>query len=93
MPPMFTRYEQIDVGAVAKDVAALTIPPTATHAELQADTGSVRYTMDGTAPSSSFGMLLLVTERPQGFLVEDLRRIQFIQGSGAAKLNIHYYSG
>ena len=91
---MYLSYEQITVDATNQQAGSLHIPAKATHAELQADTGSIRYTMDNvTNPSSTFGMLLLTTEPPKQFLIDDIRRIRFTQGSGAAKLNIHYFAG
>lgn len=90
---MFLSYQRIATSATVKGLADLIIPPKATFAELQADTGSIRYRLDGGEPSSANGMLLLVTEPPRLFLIEDLRKISFCQGSGAGNLNIHYGAG
>lgn len=91
---MYLSYQQVVVDTFHKTVDDLTVPAKATHAELQADTQHVRYTMDGTAPASDSGMLLLTTEGPKLFLIEDVRRIKFISAAVAnGKLNIHYLGG
>lgn len=92
---MYLFCERVTTAAFAKTVTALVIPAKATHAEIQADTQAVRYTMDNTTvPTSTLGMLLLTTEPPKLFLIEDVRRIQFIQGAGGAgAINIHYLAG
>ena len=90
----FLSFEQIATDATVKDVTDLTIPANATHAEIQADTNDVRYTMDGSVPSSSVGMLLVVGLKPKTFVIDDVREIQFIQGSGGAgNINLHYFAG
>lgn len=93
---MFLLYEQVVADANIKTVDDLNIPAKATHAMLQADTQPVRYTMDNaTAPTSGVGMVLLITEPPALFLVEDLKRVKFTRGNAATdgKLNIHYFAG
>ena len=92
---MFLSYEQVVVGNTVRDQSYLTIPANATMVELQADTQSIRYTMDNsTDPTVSSGMVLLVTQEPRMFLIEDLKRIRFIRGAGSnANLNIHYAAG
>lgn len=92
---MYLGFEQAVVDTFHQTISALEGPPAgATHAELQADTNHVRYTMDGTVPTMSKGMLLLTTEPPKLFLIEDLLRIKFISAAATnAKLNIHYSGG
>lgn len=91
---MFIGFEQVGTTAVVKNVQALTPPRNATHCTIQADTQSVRYRMDGGAPTAAIGMLFLTTQLPELFLIEDLKRIQFCQGAGGAgNLNIHYAAG
>lgn len=92
---MYLLFEREASGAAVKTVSDLAPPGEATHAELQADTQAIRYTMDGvTDPTSSSGMLLLTTSDPKLFLIEDLKRIRFIQGAGGAGgLNVHYLGG
>lgn len=70
-------------------------PKNATLVELQADVQEIRYTMDGsTDPTVSTGMILLVTEPPKLFSIEDLSRAKFFRGAGSdATLLIHYLSG
>jgi len=92
---MFLSFEQIAVSSAVLTVSALTVPAKATGVELQADTAGIRYTLDGaTNPTVSAGMVLLVTEAPRYFTVEDLKRIKFIRSGGSdAKLNVHYLAG
>lgn len=90
---MFLSFQRVAVDDVVKTVAALTVPVAARGAMLQADTNSIRYTMDNTTdPTGSSGMLLLTTSVPEHFLIEDVKRIRFVQGpGGAGGLNVHYY--
>jgi len=91
----YLSYEQIAVSNAVLDVGDLTVPARATHAELQADTSNVRYTMDGaTDPTTTSGMLLLTTSDPKLFLIRDVRNIRFIRNGGVdGRLNIHYSAG
>lgn len=93
---MYFGFTQVASSGAVKTATDLgTIPARATHAELQADTQDIRYTMDGaTDPTSSSGMLLVTTHEPKTFLIEDVRNIRFTQGAGGAgKLNVHYFGG
>jgi hypothetical protein len=50
--------------------------------------------MDGTNPASGSGMLFLTTSDPKQFLIEDVKKLKFIQGAGGAgAVNIHYFAG
>lgn len=92
----YLSYEQIDCSSPAvQDADALTIPASATHAELQAQAeGDINYTMDGTTqPGASSGMVLRSTDSPKTFLIEDLRNIRFVKSGAATKLNVHYFGG
>ena len=92
---MFIGYEQAAATNAAKTIAAFpNMPANTTQVELQADTQNVRYTMDGSTPTQNVGMLLLVTEPPKLFGVEDFLRIRFIRGTGTdGVLNAHYLAG
>lgn len=89
---MFVSYEQVAATSSAKDKTSLTVPGNCGYAELQADTTHIRYTMDGTTPTPSTGMLLLTTEPPKWFSIEDLLRIRWISSGSDGALNIHYGS-
>lgn len=90
----YLSFQQIAVADSVKTVADLTVPAKATGAELQPDTGNIRYTMDDSNPSTTEGMLLLAARDPVTFLVSDLRAIKVIRDGGvSAKLNIHYFAG
>ena len=89
---MILSFEQIAVSNAVQTAAAdLTIPANCLWAELQAATGSIRYTCDGTTPTTTIGMLLVAAADPKLFLIEDLSRFRFIRDGGAdATLGIHY---
>lgn len=92
---MYLGFEQVAATNAVKTVSDLTIPASVTMAELQASGQDVRYTMDNTTnPTQTSGMVLLTTSEPKLFLVQDIRRIQFIRGAGIdGNLNIHYAAG
>jgi hypothetical protein len=92
---MYLSFQAVAISnTVVKDVTNLTVPAKATHAELQADVGSIRYTMDNStvpATNNGGGMILNTGLAPLTVLIEDLRRIKFIRnGSVDAILLIHY---
>jgi hypothetical protein len=88
-------YQQI---ATLTSATALTVPLTdvnglscrPTIALITPETQGVRWRDDGTAPSASVGMPLAagVTLQYDG----DLTKIQFIEQTASAKLNISYYA-
>ena len=92
---MYLSYEQVTATAAVKTVADLTIPVNVTHAELQARTAGVAFTMDGaTDPTPTSGMLMLVTEPSKIFSIQDVQKIRFMrQAAVDATLNIHYIAG
>lgn len=90
----FLSYQRIEADNTVKDVDDLSVPAGATQCQLQSDTNDVRYTMDGTDPTVSSGMLLLTTELAQEFLIEDLKNIKFIRDGGSnGYLNVQYFAG
>lgn len=92
---MFLKYEQVAATSAVKRAGTLSPPSDATHAELQASTQDVRYTMDNvTNPSQTSGMVLGTAHPPKTFLIEDVRRIRFTRGTASdGNLNIHYFGG
>lgn len=90
----FLLHEEIAATAGVKDASSLNIPPTATSALLQADTSDIRYTMDGSDPTQTSGMVLVNGLEPEDFLIQDIRQLKFTRGSGSdGNLNVHYYNG
>lgn len=57
---------------------------------LQAETQNVRWRDDGTAPTASVGMILIAGDAPYPY-DGDLSKIQFIEVTASAKLNVSYY--
>ncbi len=88
----FLGYEQVTVSDSVLTVDDLTIPTNATHAELQAQTQAVNYTMDGsTDPTQDTGMILAVGDPPKTFPIEEIRAIKFVRGAASdGQLNLHY---
>lgn len=71
-----------------RDVNGLSVKPSI--ALITPETQGVRWRDDGTAPTASVGMPLAagVTLQYDG----DLTKIQFIEQTASAKLNISYYA-
>jgi len=88
-------YQQITGLSVAKGLTVPTRDPVsgmnvkANFALITPDTNGVRWRDDGTAPTSSVGMPLAagVTLQYDG----DLSKIQFIESTASAVLNVSYY--
>jgi hypothetical protein len=91
----YLGFERVVADGAVRDITNWTVPGNATWVELQADTQDVRYTMDGaTDPAQASGMILLTTEPPKLFLIEDLQRIRYTRGAGAdGAINAHYGAG
>ena len=91
----YIGYEQVAVAGVVVDFTSFTLPAgSATHVELQAETANIRYTMDGTVPTGTVGMLLINGAGPLAFLIEDLLTARFFgDGGAAAMLHVHYFTG
>lgn len=94
---VYLGYEQVAATDTVKTKAdfSAAIPAEATHAELQASTAGVCYTMDdATDPTTAAGMILLVGVVPKLFLIEDVHRIRFCRSGGSdGVLHIHYLAG
>lgn len=91
---MYVGFKSVASTSSVKTVADLTIPAKATSVELQAVTNHISITMDNaTDPTATAGMLLLTTSPPKEFSIEDLKRIRFIQVTGAGVLNCHFIAG
>ena len=80
----------LSVGASA---ISLTVPKGSKFAALSVETQSVRFRDDGTAPTSSTGVILTTTgEQPWIYASEEgLSALQFIATTGTAMLNVAYY--
>jgi len=93
---MFLSYEQLELppGEV-KTASDISIPAGATLVMLQASGNNVRYIMDNVEnPNSDYGMLLLTTNQPEQFGIEDLLRGKFTSDAATnAYLNLHFYAG
>lgn len=90
----YLSFEQVAATNAVKTVSDLTIPGKSTSVELQSSGQNVSYTMDGTEPTQTVGMFLLITEPPKTFLIEDIQNIKFTRAAGSdGSLNLHYFAG
>ena len=70
--------------------ASVTVPGGTTHVLLKAEAQNVRWRDDGTAPTSTVGMLMTTTDQP--FLYSGpMSALQFIQATAGAILNVAFY--
>lgn len=65
-------------------------PASATTAVIRTETQSVRWRDDGTAPTSSAGMLMLAADAPYVY-TGAISKLRFIEVTSGAKLNILFY--
>ena len=74
--------------------AKLTVPDGASFALIQCTTQNVRWRADGTAPTTTVGMQMLATSNSEMFRGHEmLEALQFIEETGSAVLNVHYFTG
>ena len=81
-------YQQIAAATLAA-ATALTIPAGATYAVLEAETANVRLRDDGTAVTTSTGIVL--TASVPFTYTGDLSKVSVIAASGSPLLNVLYY--
>ena len=88
-------YQQLDSVSSATGLTVPALDPLtgmdmkANFALIVAEAQDVRWRDDGTAPTSTVGMLLKT-----GVIFQydgDLKKIKFIETAGSAKVNISYY--
>jgi hypothetical protein len=80
-------YQQIaDLSAAS----ALTVPPGANFAIIAAEGAPVRWRDDGVVPTAAIGVPMATTDSPLQYSGA-LPKLQFIQQSASAKLNVAYY--
>lgn len=79
-------YEQITALSAS---TALTVPANARTAIIQAESQSVRWRDDGTAPTTGIGMVLAAGD--DVVYSGDLAEVRVIEITASAKLNISYY--
>jgi hypothetical protein len=80
-------YQQISSLNTAQ---ALTVPKGTHRALVQAESQSVRWRDDGTAPTASVGNILSVGDTLE-YDATALEVVKFIEITASAKLNVHYY--
>lgn len=90
----FAGYQQITSVTTG---TVLTIPTGARGALIQAEAQNVRWRADGTASTAAVGMILYSGDPPTDFSeciqqpTQGLAKMQFIQTTAGAILNVHYY--
>ena len=73
----------------ASTAVALTVPAGATRCIVTVETANVRIRDDGTAPTSSAGMIIQKDSQPWSY-EGDLSTLKFISTSGTAAVEILY---
>lgn len=92
----YLAFEQITVGATAIGLTAATINiggghPGATAAYCRLETAEIRYTIDGTTPTSTIGTLLEIGEGLSLTGNDALNNFRAIRtGGSSGKLNCNY---
>lgn len=79
-------------GATISNATVITIPSGARYIRLQALTQNVRYTLDGTTPTTSVGFQLKAGDPPISLWVETGVALTVIQESATASLQYQFYS-
>lgn len=69
---------------------ALTVPNGATHALIRTEVQDVRWTDDGTVPTLTVGMVLMI-EDPAMWYAGDLHALLFFNDTAGALVKISYY--
>jgi hypothetical protein len=85
--PIPGSYEQLSVAASA--VPPTTVPATATAVLITVESYAIRWTDDGTTPTSSLGNPLDAGDK--WFYTGDPSKLQFIRQTSTAKVNLNYY--
>jgi hypothetical protein len=85
-------YEQITNLSVAIGLGAMTIniPNDTIMCLIQAEAQGVRWRDDGVAPTATVGMILAAGQTFQ-YTTPDFTKIQFIQQTAGAILNVNFY--
>lgn len=81
-----TGFQQI---TSLSSATALSVPSDTTAALISVTDQNVRWRDDGTSPTASVGMQLLVGAT--FFFDGDLSKIKFIEETTSAKINVSYY--
>lgn len=93
---MANQYNQLTSLATAKvfgtaSTSDVVVPDDAVGVWLQAETQNVRFRHDGTAPTTSVGVLLVASAAPIYLKGKDaIRHLQVIETTASAKLNIAF---
>lgn len=74
-----------------KDIDSFVAPYWAYFAEVQADTADIRYTLDGSIPSTTEGLVLTANAMPYLLPIDEFKAMKFTRGGGSnAQLNVHF---
>lgn len=69
---------------------ALTVPNGATHALFRVEVQDVRMTDDGTTPTLTVGMVLMIEDPPMWY-AGDLHKVKFFNDTAGGLVKILYY--
>ena len=69
---------------------ALTVPTGATHALIRTEVQDVRWTDDGTVPTTTVGMVLMIEDGAMWYS-GNLSKLAFFEDASGALVKINYY--
>ena len=78
-------------GLAVPTSTALTVPATATIANITVEGASIRYTSDGTTPTAAIGMGPFAIGTTLTFNLTTLAALRFIQTSASATIDVEYF--
>ncbi len=90
---MFMRESMTPLGyqAIAPTAStALTVPDGATHALIRTEVQDVRMTDDGTTPTLTVGLVLMIEDGPLWY-AGDLHALKFFNDTAGALVKVLYY--
>lgn len=87
---MIISFEQISLDATTAK-ALTTIPAGCHKAIVQAETNNVRLRMDGTAPTSAIGEIIVASGAARELHGTEISGAKFIAATNPAIINVHYY--
>jgi hypothetical protein len=89
-PYQYTTLSPSQPGLAVTTATSLTVPAGAKYAFVTVEGGSVRYRVDGTAPTATVGTLLTVGQQLQ--YAGNLSTIKFIDATGSTgTIDVDYY--
>lgn len=91
---MFLLYGNDEATAGVSTVSSFTVPVDTAFVAIQASGAEIRFTCDGSLPTTTNGIRLIVGKKPRILLGTDFQNIRYTRGSGTdGVLHAHFYGG